>query len=72
MMNKIFSTFFPLFSQNSDLGAMKKVSSSISSNENTESNITYSIFDLPKENIEKIEREEIKKINQNERNKPQY
>ena len=72
MMNKIFSTFFPSFSQNSDLGAMKKVSSSISSNENTESNITYSIFDLPKENIEKIEREEIKKINQNERNKPQY
>ena len=49
---------------------MKKVSSSISPNENTDSNITYSIFDLPKENMEKIEREEIKKINQNERNKP--
>jgi len=70
MMNKIFSTFFPSFSQNSDLGTMKKVSSSISPNENTDSNITYSIFDLPKENMEKIEREEIKKINQNERNKP--
>lgn len=70
MMNKIFSTFFPSFSQNSDLGTMKKVSSSISPNENTDGNITYSIFDLPKENMEKIEREEIKKINQNERNKP--
>lgn len=71
MDNGIYSTFFPSFSQNGESGTMKRVSSSIGPGENTDGNITYSIFDLPKENIEKIAKAEDRKKDKNEQRREQ-
>lgn len=65
-MSDLFSTFFPSFSQNGESSTMKRVSSSIGPGENTDGNITYSIFDLPKENVEKIAEAEDKRKDKNE------
>lgn len=60
-----FSTFFPTFSNDESGSTMKKVSFTISHGENTDGNVKFSIFDSPKENIEKVVREA--KLNQFER-----
>lgn len=59
MNHYLFSTS-PMFSQQEDTSTMKKVSSSILPGENTDANISMSIFNLPKENIEKLE-EQVRK-----------
>lgn len=57
MNNNIYSTFLPVFSQEDERNTMKKMSSTILPRENTNADIGISIFSLPKENIEKLEKQ---------------
>lgn len=68
MNSYLLSTFFPTFSCEESGSTMKKVSSSILPGENTDGNVKFSIFDLPKEIIEKIEKE----LKPNHRKQNQY
>ena len=66
-MNNIYmdSTFFPTYNQRDERSTIKKVSSSRLQGENTDANSATSIFNLPQENIERMEQrlnEEKKKL----------
>jgi len=56
-MNNIYmdSTFFPTHNQSDESSTIKKVSSSRLQGENTDANSAISIFNLPQENIERME-----------------
>ncbi len=62
MNNNIYSTFLPIFSQQYETSTMKRVSSAILPSENTDTNIGMSIFNLPEENIRKLEKQNKKEL----------
>lgn len=58
-MNNIYmdSTFFPTHSQRDERSTIKKVSFSRLQGDNTDVNSATSIFNLPQENIERMEQQ---------------
>lgn len=56
-MNNVYinSTFFPTHNQRDERSTIKKLSFSRLQGENTDANSVTSIFNLPQENIEKME-----------------
>lgn len=52
-----YSTLFSPMSLNEDAVTLKRMSASMAIGETTNGNITLSLFELPKETIEKIEKE---------------
>lgn len=54
-MGNFYSTFQPVFNQQSDGRTIKTVSPAILPSETTDATIGPSIFDLPVENLEKLQ-----------------
>ena len=64
MNDYYMSTLFPVSAQPDNMSTMKIIASPILPGENTNANIGISVFQLPKENLEKIvEQDRKNKIN---------